>query len=58
MMKNKFRGSSLDDFLKEEGVYDAFKAKGGEAIIPACLECNKKTAIRQCWPYDFYSGQE
>lgn len=31
--KNKHLGSSLDDFLKEEGVYDKFQASGIKKVI-------------------------
>jgi antitoxin HicB len=46
MIKNAYWGSSLDDFLKEEGVYETFKAQAEkEAIIWQLQEAMKAQRI-------------
>jgi antitoxin HicB len=46
MKKNQHWGSSLDDFLKEEGVYETFKAQAEkEAIIWQLQEAMKAQKI-------------
>jgi antitoxin HicB len=46
MKKNQHWGSSLDDFLKEEGVYETFKAQAEkEAIIWQLQEAMKAQRI-------------
>ena len=43
--KNPHRGSSLDDFLKEEGIYDEVVAQVGTEIIAWQLEQAMKKKI-------------